>query len=225
MTITAEAKDTQREPLSRARILHTALGIVDTEGLEGLSMRRIAAELNATPMALYNHVPNKDALLTGVVGLLMDEIDLSLLDPSDPPTALKTGYGAFRKAVLRHPNLLPIMCRKGDWTPDSMRPVELALSLLGAMGFSHEEAVKAHWALTGMTLGHVMWQMMSPLFDGDEATEHALAQKRLLPTAEFPCIHGALPFMEDCDMDAAFEFGIDSLIEGFKARLASPVRA
>ena len=221
MTITAEKKDIHREPLSRERILKTALHIVDEEGLEGLSMRRIAGELNATPMALYNHVPNKDALLAGVVGLLLDEIDLSRLDPSDPPAALKVGYGAFRKAVLHHPNLLPIMCRKGDWTPDSMRPVELALSLLRAMGFSDEEAVQAHWALTGMTLGHVMWQMMSPLFDGDEAAEHALAGKRMLPISEFPCIHGALPFMEDCDMDAVFEFGIDSLIAGFEVRLES----
>jgi len=221
MTITAEKKDIQREPLSRERILKTALRIVDEEGLEGVSMRRIAGELNATPMALYNHVPNKDALLAGVVGLLLDEIDLSVLDPSDPPTALKLGFGQFRKAVLHHPNLLPIMCRRGDFTPESMRPVELALGLLRMMGFSDEEALQAHWALTGMTIGHVMWQIMTPLFDGDEAAEQALAGKRMLPEAEFPCIHGALPFMENCDMDAVFDFGMDSLIEGFKARLAS----
>ncbi|HZA42013.1 MAG TPA: TetR/AcrR family transcriptional regulator C-terminal domain-containing protein [Actinomycetota bacterium] len=221
MTITQEKKDTQREPLSRERILKTALRIVDEEGLEHLSMRRIAGELNATPMALYNHVPNKDALLAGIVGLLLDELDLSQLDPSLPPTALKVGFGEFRKAMLRHPNLLPIMCRKGDFTPDSMRPVELALSLLRAMGFSDEEALQAHWAMTGMTIGHVMWQIMTPLFDGDEAAEQALAGKRMLPISEFPCIHGALPFMEDCDMDAVFEFGMDSLIEGFKTRLAA----
>jgi len=221
MTITTEKKDIQREPLSRERILQTALRIVDEEGLEGLSMRRIASDLNATPMALYNHVPNKDALLAGVVGLLLDELDLSRLDPSDPPAALKVGFGEFRKAVLRHPNLLPIMCRKGDFTPDSMRPVELALSLLRAMGFSEEEAIQAHWAMTGMTIGHVMWQIMTPLFDGGEAAEQALAGKRLLPEAEFPCIHGALPFMEDCDMDVVFDFGMDSLIAGFKARLES----
>jgi AcrR family transcriptional regulator len=219
MTITAEKKDIQREPLSREKILKTALRLVDEEGLEGLSMRRIASELNATPMALYNHVPNKDALLAGVAGLLLDEIDLSLLDPSDPATALKRGFGEFRKAILRHPNLLPIMCRKGELSADSMRPVELALSLLRAMGFSDEEAVQAHWALTGMTIGHVMWQIMTPLFDGGEAAEQALASKRMLPVSEFPCIHGALPFMEHFDMDAAFEFGVDSLIEGFKARI------
>ena len=224
MPITADKQDIQREPLSRERILKKALQLIDEEGLEGLSMRRIAAELNATPMALYNHVPNKDALLSGVVDLLLDEIDLSLLDSSDPPAALKLGYGEFRKAVLHHPNLLPVMCRKSDMSPDSMRPVELALALLRKMGFSEEEAVQAHWALTGITLGHVMWQVMSPLFDDGEAADDAIAGKRMLPISEFPCIHGALPFMEDCDMDAAFEFGIDSLIEGFKARLASPVR-
>jgi AcrR family transcriptional regulator len=221
MAITADRKDIQREPLSRERILKTALRLMDEEGLEGLSMRRIAGELDATPMALYNHVPNKEALLTGVVSLLLDELDLSMLDPSDPPRSLKLGFNEFRKALLRHPNLLPIICRRSDWTPDSMRPIELALALLHSMGFSDEEAVRAHWALTGITLGHVMWQMMTPMADGDEAAEQALAGKRMLPVSDFPCIHAALPFMENCDMDAAFEFGIDSLIEGFKARLAS----
>jgi AcrR family transcriptional regulator len=63
MATKLDAPDKKRAPLSRERILKAALRIADEEGLEALSMRRLAADLDATPMALYNHVPNKDALL------------------------------------------------------------------------------------------------------------------------------------------------------------------
>src|ERR687891_413836 len=87
-----------------------------------------------------------------------------------------------------------------------------ALSLLRGLGFTSEEAVMAHWTLTGFTMGHVMWQLASPLFDDEGKASHMLDHERALPAAEFPCIVAALPFLEACDMDTAFEFGIDALI-------------
>jgi AcrR family transcriptional regulator len=217
--------DTRREPLSRDRILKTAMQIADDEGLEALSMRRIAAELQASPMALYNHVPNKDALLEGLAAQLLLEMDLSALDTDDVPSALREGYGEFRRVLLRHPNLLPVMERKVAVSADAMRPIELALSMLQALGFSPDKAVFAHWALTGFTMGHVVWQLSSPLFKEEEAAGHALEHKRMLPEDEFPCLHQALPWLEQCDVDGAFEFGIDCLIEGFRAKLHGQVMA
>jgi TetR/AcrR family tetracycline transcriptional repressor len=216
-TIQADAK---REPLSRARILQAAMEVADAEGLDALSMRRIASELDASPMALYNHVPNKDALLEGLSGQLLLEIDLSVLDSADPPAALRQGYGEFRRVLLRHPNLIPVIERNVVVSVDAMRPIELALSLLQRLGFSPDEALFAHWALTGFTIGHVVWQISSPLFQGGEIAGHALEHKRMLPVEQFPCLHQALPWLEKCDMDGAFEFGIDCLIKGFEARLA-----
>jgi TetR/AcrR family tetracycline transcriptional repressor len=217
--------DTRREPLSRDRILKTAMQIADDEGLEALSMRRIAAELQASPMALYNHVPNKDALLEGLAAQLLLEMDLSALDTNDVPSALREGYGEFRRVLLRHPNLLPVMERKVAVSADAMRPIELALSMLQTLGFSPDQAVFAHWALTGFTMGHVVWQLSSPLFKEEEAAGLALEHKRMLPEDEFPCLHQALPWLEQCDVDGAFEFGIDCLIEGFRAKLHGQVMA
>jgi Tetracyclin repressor-like, C-terminal domain len=91
--------------------------------------------------------------------------------------------------------------------------------MLQALGFSPDKAVFAHWALTGFTMGHVVWQLSSPLFQEDEIAGHALERKRMLPEDEFPCLHQALPWLEKCDVDGAFEFGIDCLIEGFRAKL------
>jgi TetR/AcrR family transcriptional regulator, tetracycline repressor protein len=221
MALNQGTATTRREPLSSARILEAALRIADEEGLEALSMRRIASDLNASPMALYNHVPNKDALLDGLAGQLLQEMDLSVIDVSNPAAALRSGYGEFRNVLLAHPNLVPVLQRKVNPSAEAMRPIELALSLLQDLGFSPEEALQAHWAMTGFTMGHVMWQMTSPLFEEGQAAEHALEHKRNLPQEQFPCLHEVLPWIEDCDIDKAFEFGIDCLIEGFKSRIAA----
>ena len=214
-------QETRREPLSPVRIITAAMAIADREGLEALSMRRVAAELEATPMALYNHVGGKEELLDGIAARLLEEMDLSVIDQTDFGRAIRTGYGEFRRVLLRHPKLVPVLQRKGDVSPDAMRPVELALSLLQGLGFSSEEAVMAHWTLTGFTMGHVMWQLASPLFDEEGKASHMLDHERALPRSEFPCIVAALPFLEACDMDTAFEFGIDALIEGFKVKVAA----
>jgi AcrR family transcriptional regulator len=221
MTPKTDVQESQREPLSAERIVAAAMAIADREGLEALSMRRVATDLEATPMALYNHVGGKDELLDGIAGRLLEEMDLSVIDQTDFGRAIRTGYGEFRRVLLRHPNLVPVLQRKGDVSPDAMRPVELALSLLRGIGFSSEEAVMAHWTLTGFTMGHVMWQLASPLFDDEGKASHMLDHERALPPTEFPCIVAALPFLEACDMDTAFEFGIDALIEGFKTKVAA----
>jgi TetR/AcrR family tetracycline transcriptional repressor len=221
MATQTDTLDKKRAPLSRRRILEVAMRIVDSEGLDALSMRRVAAELDATPMALYNHVPNKEALLLGLARRLLEEMDLSQIPLEDPAEALRFGYGEYRKLLLAHPNLIPCVQLKGDVSVEGMRPIELALSLLQRLGFSPEDALRAHWALTGLTMGHVAWQLSSPLFDEGGAAAHILDHRRTLPPGEFPCLLAAIPALEANDMDAAFEFGIDALIRGFQAIIAS----
>lgn len=217
-------REARREPLTPERILRTAVAIADAEGLESLSMRRVAAELDATPMALYNHVSSKDELLDGIAGQLLQEMDLSMIDVGDWAKAIKAGYTEFRRVLLAHPNLLPVVQRKTTLTPEAMRPIELALSLLRAAGFGPEEALQAHWVLTGYTMGHVVWQESSPLFDEQGAAEAARGRRRLLPADQFPYLVEVLPWLEACDMDGAYEFGLDALIEGFKAKIAASAK-
>jgi TetR/AcrR family transcriptional regulator, tetracycline repressor protein len=218
----AEVADTTRIPLSRERLIAAAVKLADSEGIEALSMRRLAAELGATPMALYNHVSGKDELLNGISGQLLQEIDLSGIDPNDWAASLKTGYTDFRRVLLAHPNLLPVLQRKSEVSPEAMKPIELAMTLLRRAGFTPEEALHAHWTLSGFTMGHVLWQITTPLLDEfDQGLRAgALQHHKMLPADQFPCLHEVLPSLEECDMEAAWEFGIDSIIEGFKAKLA-----
>lgn len=223
----ADTTDTSRTPLSRERVIACAIKLADEEGIGALSMRRVAAELGATPMALYNHVSGKDELLNGISGQLLQEIDVSSIDPSDWAGSLKTGYGEFRRVLLAHPNLLPVLQRKSEVSIEAMKPIELAMALLRSAGFTPEEALHAHWTLSGFTMGHVLWQITTPLLDEFDQGERAsaLQHHKMLPADQFPCLHEVLPSLEACDMDAAWEFGIDSIIEGFKAKLAQRSRS
>jgi len=216
--------DAQRSALSRDRIVERAIVIADAEGIDAVSMRRIASDLGATPMALYNHVANKDELMKGIAGALLEEIDVSALDPNDWAAAIKTGYTEFRRVLLRHPNLFSVLQRKTEVSPDALRPIELAMSILQSAGFSPGEALRAHWTLSGFAMGHVLWQMTNPLLDDEDGMSalqaHAMRHRQTLSDNEFPCLIAALPAMESYDMDAAWEWGIDAIIEGLKVKLA-----
>jgi AcrR family transcriptional regulator len=95
--------------LNRERIHQGALRIVDAEGLDGLSMRRLAAELGVRAPSLYGHVASKDDLLHSVANEVMDQVDVSAFDSGDWQQGLKVWARSYRAALARHPNLVPFL--------------------------------------------------------------------------------------------------------------------
>src|SRR5688500_6713603 len=97
-----QAEAARRTPLSRERVLRTAVALADDAGIASVSMRGRAHELGVVPMALYKHVANKDQLLDGMVDLVLDEID-----PPDPgldwKSAVRQRILSARRTLLRHP--------------------------------------------------------------------------------------------------------------------------
>src|ERR687897_673164 len=101
----------KRRPLSRRRILEAAVRFVDREGLEALSMRKLGSELGVEAMSLYNHVPNKDALLDGMVEVLLGELEV----PSERAAweeRVKEAYRGFRRLAHEHPNVFPLLVNR-----------------------------------------------------------------------------------------------------------------
>ena len=82
--------------MSRRRVLEEALRFADREGLEALTMRKLGAELGVEAMSLYNHVPNKGALLDGMVEVLLGELEIPLRN-QDWEERIREGYRAFRR--------------------------------------------------------------------------------------------------------------------------------
>lgn len=95
--------------LNRERIHQGALRIVDAEGLDGLSMRRLAAELGVRAPSLYGHVASKDDLLHSVANEVMDQVDVSAFDSGDWQQGLKVWARSYRAALASHPNLVPFL--------------------------------------------------------------------------------------------------------------------
>ena len=215
-----EKTERARAGLTRDKILQTALDLIDRDGLEALSMRRLGAELGVEAMSLYNHVPNKDALLDGVTETMLREIDMTGIEESPWDQAMRAACRSFRSVLLAHPNAMPLIAARPEVTPEAFSPIELSLGLFKKAGFGPEDMVLAHWLVVGYVLGHVGFQVASPLGDPNQVESEVALRKELLPPDAFPNIHASLPYLAKCDFEAGFEFGLDTIIEGLKLRLA-----
>ena len=215
---TGGVEEERRGRLNRAVVLSAALDLIDRDGLEELSMRRLAAHLAVSPMALYNHVPHKEALLEGVVDRILGEIDLSVIALDDWGEVLKSGFRSFRATLLRHPNAVPLLQSKIVVTPDSLRPVEVSLATLQKAGFDPRLALHAHWALVGFTFGHVTNRLANPLTNPGILNESVVGNELLGPE-DFPSFHRCLPHCLNPDFDASYEFGLEIIVEGLRSRL------
>jgi TetR/AcrR family transcriptional regulator, tetracycline repressor protein len=194
-----------RAGLSREAVLRAALDLVDAEGLEALSVRRLGERLGVTGMAIYNHLDGKQALLDGVADLVAREIESP---PPDRPwdERLRAILTSTRAACLNHPHAIPVLQTTRAVTPALLRPAEDALEALADGGFGPDAALEAWAALIALTLGHVGYQLNRHLAGEDDS----------LPADEFPLITAARA-SDQFDFDRAFESALGALIRGLGA--------
>lgn len=199
-------------PLTRERIVSAALALVDRDGLKALSMRRLGVELGVDPMAVYYHVPNKDALLDAIVEAVMAEIDLGSVSPASPAEEqVLCAARAYRDVMLAHANALPIMLARGPRTPNAMRPVELLIGILREAGLSPEQAMAGMNAIAASVRGIVA--MVADGGSEPPQPEELEAMARVFTAENFPYLREALACPVDY-FDRDFEFGIRALARG-----------
>jgi AcrR family transcriptional regulator len=169
-------------PLTEAGIYATALRLIDAEGVEALSMRKLAAELDANPMSLYHHVPNKEALLRGVAALVGAEFRSPPADGLPWQNQLRRLATDFRALAHRHPNLMAYSFRQPDFI-QSDDPFWFALTgILDAAELPETEIRRARAVLCGAVTGVLLaelngalqrWSALDPIptASGKEATE------------------------------------------------------
>lgn len=138
--------------LSTDAVVDAALRLADAEGLEAVSLRRLASELRATPMALYRHVRDKDDLLDLMAGRLLDELDVSTDATPTWQEALRRLGSSFLDLVAAHPAAPFLLSRPFD-SPGSRRLSVAFLGILDRAGFETRTGVAMLQALTGMLLG------------------------------------------------------------------------
>jgi AcrR family transcriptional regulator len=212
----------RREPLTRERIVRTAIRIMDEEGLEAVSMRRIGRELGVEAMSLYNHVRDKEDILDSICEAVLSEFRVP--EATGWMEGARLAAHEYRRLLLDHPTVITLMTeRKRPFTSaDSLRAYEFALEIFRSAGLSEADSVKAFHVFGGFILGFVTMEL-GLMVGGPEDEAHVRAHQemaRMLESADLPRMREAMPHFMNCDLEEQFEFGLDLLIEGIRARIA-----
>jgi AcrR family transcriptional regulator len=203
--------------LSRARILDTAVELADRDGIEALSMRKLAVQLGVDPMSLYNHVRDKDDLLDGVVDVVVGEIEPST-DGTDWKTSLRATILAARRTLLRHPWAPAVIASRRDASPASLRYYDAILGILRRGGFSVEVSHHALHVLGSRALGFAQDLFVDSSRDEPPPEVAAIALRQL--AAAHPNLgEMALAVSHEgglgpCDDDTEFMFALELILDG-----------
>ena len=215
---------TPRAPLNREAIADAALRLLDRDGLDGLTMRRLAGELGTGAASLYWHVQGKDELLELLVDRVMAEVALPPPDPSHWQEQLKQ-FGRESLRVMRgHRDIARITLGRIPMGPNVLRLIEWILDLLRAAGIPDRTAAYAGdlLALYGGAFAFEESLGLSPLGEG-VAPEQATGMLRdyfaALPPARFPNVVALAEQLVTGDADERFEFGLDVLVRGLAAQI------
>jgi AcrR family transcriptional regulator len=213
--------------ITRGVVLAAALEIIDRDGAEGLSMRRLAGALNRDPMILYRHAPNKAALLDGVVETVLAQLKV---DPADPDWAaqLRAIAWDYRRLALAHPHVVPLLVTRPLATPlalrppGTLRPLEDVLTLLTRAGFSGPDALHVYRALFGLLHGHVLNELQELVEKPEETDDLLRLGLHRLPIGEFPLLRSLASVLASYDGAAELEQGLDILLAGLITTLPRP---
>jgi AcrR family transcriptional regulator len=208
-----------REPLSRARVLRAAIALADAEGLDAVSMRRLAETLGVVPMALYKHVSDKEDLLDGMVATLIE--DLPAVDGGDPRRwrgAVRETIAGARSVVTAHAWARRAIETRTLRTPAVLGHMERLTQLFLAAGFSPD---LTHHVMH--LLGNRIWGFSPELFN--ESPDQPAPTKRRTSgepdPKDYPGIlliaadaRARRPEATGCDEDFEFDFALDVILDG-----------
>jgi TetR/AcrR family transcriptional regulator, tetracycline repressor protein len=217
----------ERPRLSKAAVVQRGLALADAEGLEAVTIRRLAADLGVTPMALYWHFRSKDELLAGLADKVWGEIDVEV-DPDAGWAAQLRGLLESLIGVLRtHPSASQLLMSGEKRTSEAASIAnEVALEVLHRAGFDaeHAAAIAKNALFTGITLVMSEPGFEPGLAEAERVEHQRLARVRLslLPPDKFPrLVECAVP-MTACDNpDFHYKLGVDLFIAGVEALAAT----
>jgi len=221
-----EGQPARRERLTRQRIVRSALAIMDSDGLDAVTMRHIGRDLGVEAMSLYNHVRDKDDILDAICEEVLADFKIPETDTWEERARL--GAREYRRMLLDHPNVITLMSeRKSPITnPDSLRAYDFALGVFRDAGLSDADAVMTFHAFGGYVMGYVAMEL-GPMVGGMQDDVHFDAHAQMVRVAEGAGLLNlgrALPYLADCDTEAQFDFGVDLLVEGIRAKVTASRR-
>ncbi|MGG8405139.1 TetR/AcrR family transcriptional regulator [Streptomyces sp. 12297] len=206
-----------RKPLlSRDRIVEAAGALVDAEGLEAVSTRRLAAALGVSGPSLYNHFRTKDEILEAVADAVSARVDLSMFEPDDGRdwrTALHDWAHSYRGALADHPHIVPVLARGPGRRPAGLRLADAVFGAMTAAGWPPAQATRIGALMRYFILGSAVGSFARGFVDDETAYDPAdyphLGQAHLLAERQRAVDEGA------------FETGLAALLDGLALQFAA----
>lgn len=214
-----------RVTLTPQTVVEGGLALADAEGLEAVTIRRLAKDLDVTPMALYWHFRSKDELLDGMVARLFEEVDLSVDASGTWQEQLRALLGSMVGVLRAHPSTAILLSTRTASSEGSLRATEVMLDILERGGFSPTEATQvARHALS--TVSNLVSGVPGVVARGE--SEEVMDDRRRarlflesLPPERYPrLVEAATPLSKGVDPDTYFAFGLDLLLAGIEAMAA-----
>ena len=210
---------TRRETLTREKVLDAALALVDAEGLDSLSMRRLATALNVQPMSLYNHVANKADLLDGITEAVFDQVELPDLDLAWPEQVRAIALSMYR-AFSRHPAVAVVLAtdQANPASAQALQPFDRLVGALYQAGFDDRRTWHAQRAVWSLVLGSLL--LSTSAFtgkpSGTASEANTSAYLRRLDPAKLPNLNRLLQQRSPNDPppQETFDQAVDMLIRG-----------
>lgn len=196
----------KKRSLTRARVLAAALELVDAEGLEALSMRKLGERLGVEGMALYRHVANKSDLLDGVFEAVLTEMRAPART-GDWRTDVRAMARAFEAALIAHPRALPLFASRPAVSPASLEVVEAAIGVLVQAGLPLDRALLTFDSVVALVVGHCLAHY-------GPADAHAPVDYAALDPARFPHLSRLPAVLARLRPEDALDLALELLIAG-----------
>ena len=212
--------------LTTERVVDAALRAADQGGIEAVSLRRLAAALEVTPMAIYRHVRNKSHLLDLMGERLLEQVDLALDESATWQDRLRRLLASYQTVVAAHP-AAPLLLSRPFVSPAVPRATEALLAIFRSAGFDAGQSARVLQVISGMLLGPAIhratWATASR--DRPRDSERQQVSMDALSAGEYPLWSAAQPFMDWSPGADADRLTIDLLVGGLEALADQPNRA
>jgi AcrR family transcriptional regulator len=216
----------RRDPLTQDAIVQTAIRLLDQDGLDALSMRRIAEELDTGAASLYWHVGSKDGLLDLIFDHVIGEVEVPKPEPEAWQEQLKQVARGTRAVILRHRDIVRISIGRIPMGPNALRVSEGLFGILRAAGIPDRLAVTAQQLLFAIINGFTLEEttelgveIQSP--PDEQMANAARAYVAQLPAQRFPNLIAVAEYFHYADNDQSFELLIDVFVDGLAARASA----
>ncbi|MER7079713.1 transcriptional regulator, TetR family [Saccharopolyspora kobensis] len=214
-----------RPAMTEERIVRTAIDLADAEGIDALSMRRIASEMGSGTTSLYRHITNKDELIELMVDVVFGEIE--------PPAAsddwlaeLADVARGFRRALLRHPWLAQQATRRPALGPNVIKSTDHALGVVGRATDDASRAAMIVGSINTFVLGSVAAELAeleaqrsTGMTEADWRDSVGDYVRQVVDSGRYPHFNRRILEADDRDYEARFEFGLGCLLGGIAAAL------